>query len=170
MAVSIGIGALLALVLIVIVSIATSGTVEPSNPLDGRHLATFELTSLGTGKVASPWASGHPAVVVFFASWCEPCAAELPMVAHWVSTHDLGRVEVIGVDVSDSTSAGRSFASHAHVMFPVGSDPQSALAANEFALPGLPDTVFVNGSGVVTSAVNGAVTQSQLAADVQQLQ
>lgn len=170
MGVSIGIGAVLAITLIVIVSVVTGGSAQPGNPLDGHRLAPFRLATLTTGHVASPWSSGHPAVVVFFASWCDPCRAEMPMVEKWVTSHDLGRVDVLGVDVNDGTTAGRDFTSHAKVTFPVGVDPRSTLSSSEFLLPGLPDTVFVDGRGVVESAINGAVTPTELAAGVQQLQ
>jgi cytochrome c biogenesis protein CcmG, thiol:disulfide interchange protein DsbE len=170
MLVSIGAGTTLAIVLIVIVSIVTGGSAQPGNPLDGHHLAKFRLTGLSGGHVESPWATGHPAVVVFFASWCAPCKAELPMVASWVSSHDLAPVDVIGVDVNDENPAGEAFARTSKVTFPVGVDPVSTLANSEFSLPGLPDTVFVGANGDVVSAINGPVSLRELATGVEQLQ
>lgn len=170
MFVSLVAGTTLAIVLIVIVSVVTGGSAQPGNPLDGRHLDSFTLPGLTGGSVTSPWTTGHPAVVVFFASWCTPCVAELPVVARWVDRHALAPVEVIGVDVNDTTAAGRTFAHASGVTFRVGVDPASTLASSEFLLPGLPDTVFVSGAGVVSSAVNGAVTMTELATGVAQLQ
>ena len=160
--ISLGLGAVVAAVLIVVVSLATGGSATPTNVLDGTRVASFSIPSLDHGRVVAPWRSGHPAVVLFFASWCGPCTAEIPRVATFVEHHHLGRVRVVGVDVNDGVSAGRSFVRHAGVRFPVGVDPRSNLSSREFRLPGLPDTVFVNGDGVVTSVVVGSVSNAQL--------
>jgi thiol-disulfide isomerase/thioredoxin len=170
MFISLGAGAILALALIVVVSLATNGNSAPQNALDGHRVAPFTLSSLATGTVASPWSTGHPAVVIFFASWCTPCKAELPRVATWVAHHALGDVRVIGVDVNDETVPARAFVAHASVRFPVGTDPRSVLAGSEFDLPGLPDAVFVRGNGTVASVVVGAVSDVQLTTGVSSLQ
>jgi thiol-disulfide isomerase/thioredoxin len=169
MFVSLGIGTAVALLLIVAVSIATGGgnnSLFQPNALDGKSLTPITLPGFGVGKVTTPWASGHPTVVVFYASWCQPCKEELPRVATFVRTNDLGNVRFFGVDFNDGFSAGKSMAAKSKVTFPSGFDKGGTATTVPFNLPGLPDTVFVNSNGTVSHYVIGPVSNAQLAAGV----
>jgi len=172
MFVSLGIGTVLAIALIVVVSLLTGGTVtgaQGQNALVGTSLRDFSATGLSGGTVRAPWTSGHPAVVVFFASWCEPCKAEMPRVAAYVSSHHLGDVRVVGVDYEDAKTSARHFVTKDRVTFPVAYDTSGLLTAGVFKLQGLPDTVFVNGHGVVTEVHVAAVSDAQLSAGIKAL-
>ncbi len=169
MIVSLSLGTVMAVALIAIVSVLTGGSTQAPNVLDGTTVKSFSLAGLNGGTVRAPWSSGHPAVVVFFASWCGPCKAELPRVAAYESGHALGKVRFVGVDVNDPANSGQAFTDNAGVAFPVGRDPSSLLASQEFQLAGMPDTVFVNSNGTVSNVVIGAVSTTELAADISQL-
>src|ERR1700722_19005683 len=87
MFVSIGIGTVLAVALIVIVSVLTGGSVQnddgqtASSELVGTTVPSFTLAGLNGGKVVAPWATGQAGVLIFFASDCGPCHKEMPKVA-----------------------------------------------------------------------------------------
>lgn len=159
-------GVAVALALILVLATVSTDAGSGHDVLVGRRLAPFHLAALRGGEVAAPWSTGHPTVVVFFASWCRPCRTELPRVAAYLARHPLGAVRVLGVDVGDTTGPGLAMVEGAGVRFPVGTDPDSSLAAGEFQLIGMPDTVFVSGRGVVTDVVQGAVSDQQLAVGI----
>src|SRR5579863_4618447 len=101
MGLSLGLGATVALVLIIVVSILTGGHVtngNSTNALVGKRVATFSLGGLERGTVTAPWQSHHAAVLIFFASFCEPCKSEMPKVAKYLRYHNEGSIRVIGVD------------------------------------------------------------------------
>jgi thiol-disulfide isomerase/thioredoxin len=169
MFVSLSLGAVLAVSLIVLVSILTGGGnsgLFSSNVLDGHVVSSFTLPGLNGGQQRAPWASGYPTVVVWYASWCTPCKEELPRVATYERTHELGTVRFYGVDYNDATSAGRSFARHAGVRFASGVDAHGDVTTSPFNLGGLPDTAFINSDGTVRYFVYGPVTNAQLAAGI----
>ena len=169
MFVSLGLGTLGALALIIVVSIATGGGnsgLFQSDTLDGTKIASFTLPGLSGGHVETPWASGHPTVLVWYASWCEPCKQELPRVAAYARSHQLGTVRFFGVDYNDSLGAGRSFARSSKVGFTSGVDAVGDVTTSSFQLNGLPDTVFVNSNGTVRYKVRGLVSNAQLAAGI----
>jgi thiol-disulfide isomerase/thioredoxin len=172
MLISIGLGVTIAVILITVVSLLTGGEANslftPST-LDGTKLPALGLPGLTAGTVDGPWTKGHPAVVVFFASWCAPCKEELPRVARWEEGHDLGAVRFIGVDSNDQRSSGRAFARSSGVAFPSGFDEQGTVTASAFSIENLPDTVFVDAAGRVAHLVVGSVTNRQLAAGVAEL-
>ncbi len=166
---SLGLGTAVALTLIVVVSLLTGGGnsgLFSANALDGATVAPISFPGFNGNTVRTPWASGHPTVVIFYASWCQPCKEELPRVASYVSTHQLGTVRFFGVDYNDNTASGQTFAAHAKVTFVSGIDATGSKTTTAFNLPGLPDTVFVNSNGVVSHYVIGPVSNAQLAAGI----
>ncbi|HEY7931998.1 MAG TPA: TlpA disulfide reductase family protein [Acidimicrobiales bacterium] len=176
MFVSLGIGTTVAIVLIVTVSFLTStrnanapsGALPPS-ALVGKHVKAFSTAGLTGATVHAPWASGHPGVVIFFASWCGPCQKELPKVAAYLDAHPTGHVRVVGVDVSDANAAGLHFVRKSGVHFAVATDPNFSITAGLFGFGQIPETVFVNAQGVVQQVYFGAIPVQQLKAGLLRL-
>ncbi len=169
MFVSIGIGTAIAVILIAVVSILTGGKVTnaPAPPaLVGTRLASFSEAGLEGGTINAPWGAGHPSVVVFFASWCGPCKAELPALSKYLAAHSVGKVVVLGVDTQDSRGSGRNMVTKDKLKFPVMFDPQSTVAAGDFKIGALPDTVFVTAKGVVHAMTIGAISPDQFASGI----
>ena len=164
MFVSLGIGTAVAVALIVVVSLLTGGR-SSANALVGTEARAFTLPALSGGSVSAPYATGRPTVLVFMASYCAPCRAELPHLVSYLRDHSTGSVRVIGVDTSDQRQAALAFVHHDAVPFPVAFDPNSTVAAS-FRLAFLPDTVFVNARGKVANVVIGKITPQEFASDV----
>ena len=173
MFVSIGIGVVLAALLIGVVSLLTSGRGPagsvPTSALVGTRVKGFTLGGLDGGSVRSPWSTGHASVLIFFASDCGPCQHEMPLVAAYVRSHDLSPISVVGVDVVDARSAAQRFVRRDGVTFPVAFDPTSAVTTGIFNFLGIPETVFVTGRGVVTGVYSGAIPPGQLASGIRRL-
>jgi len=144
-------------------------TSAPRNALVGSRVSGFQLPGLSGGSVSAPWSTGHPAVVVFFASWCGPCHAELRELGPKIATSGYDGVAVVGVDGDFSSSSGIAFVRSSDVRFPVGHDSLLSVSNALFKLPGYPATVFVKGNGVVSDVVLGALSTSQLERDTARL-
>ena len=86
-----------------------------------------------------------PLIVNLWASWCDPCRRELPLMQK-VAAQTAGRVTVLGVDTGDRRDAGASFAADKGVSFPTLFDPDKKLA-NAIAGTNLPITIFMDASG-----------------------
>lgn len=172
MFVSLGIGTVIAIALITVVSVLTGGTVQNSTPppappaLVGTTLPSVHESSVAGPTIAAPWNTHHATAVIFFASWCEPCRTELPALAKYLASHRLAHVTVLGVDTQDARGAARNVVAKDHLTFPVMFDPQSTVAAGTFQLGALPDTVFVTAQGVVQHMNIGPITPAKFAAGV----
>jgi peroxiredoxin len=163
----IGIGTVVAVALIVVVSILTGGPVKsnnglPTSNLVGKSVKGFTLTGLNGGTQTAPWASGHPGVLIFFASYCGPCHKEMPKVATYLRTHDEKPIVVMGVDAVDVRSSAQAFIKKSKVTFPIAFDPNGVVTTNIFKFETVPETVFVSKRGVVEQVYFGAIPVAQL--------
>jgi cytochrome c biogenesis protein CcmG/thiol:disulfide interchange protein DsbE len=149
------------IVAIIGVSLATSGTQQapPSYPA----AAGFTLPALGqTGQqVSLSQYAGKPVIVNFWASWCEPCQQETPLLASWYK-QEHGHVTLLGLDENDTTANALKFARAKGVSYPIGFDPQVKVAL-AYNVDGLPQTFFLNAQHRIVDHVLGAVTKAQLA-------
>ena len=135
----------------------------PSSSLVGTHVRAFTAPGLEGGSVTAPWRSGHPAVLIFFASYCGPCRHEMPLVARYLRRHDTSPVRVVAVDALDERAAATSMMKRDGVKFPVIFDPNGTVTTGEFGFDTVPESVFVNAKGVVTNVYYGAIPASTLA-------
>jgi len=143
----------------VAVSLATSGT-GGSPPAPAAAGFTLDsLTAPGQHITLSQY-QGKPLIVNFWASWCEPCQQETPLLASWY-TRQHGHVIIVGLDENDTAASALQFAKAKGVSYPIGVDPQLA-AANAYGVTGLPQTFFLNAQHRIVDHVLGAVTQADL--------
>jgi thiol-disulfide isomerase/thioredoxin len=110
-------------------------------------LPDVELACLGGGRpVRLSELTGEPTVINLWASWCEPCRKELPLLAR--ADRELGdRVRFLGVDVADAApEAALRLADLSGITYPQLADPDSR-ARGGLRVSGLPQTVFVDARG-----------------------
>ena len=174
MFISIGLGTVVAVALITVVSILTGGKVTsggnaPNAALVGTHVKSFSLDGLKGGTQTSPWKTGHASVLIFFASWCGPCQGEMPKVATYIRTHNPSPVVVLGMDANDPLGSARAFVKKDDVTFPVAFDSHGAVTSGVFGFQNIPETVFLNAKGVVTDVYYGAVPTKRLIAGIKSL-
>ena len=104
--------------------------------------------------------AGKPLIVNFFASWCEPCQQETPLLARFYRAEH-GKVAIVGLDENDGQASALSFTHKEGVSYPVGFDPQ-VVAASAYGVAGLPQTFFLDARHRIVDRVFGAVTQADL--------
>jgi cytochrome c biogenesis protein CcmG/thiol:disulfide interchange protein DsbE len=151
---------------VVVVSLATTNTSSANPSSASPHYpaaAGFTLPALGqAGKqISLSQYQGKPVIVNFWASWCEPCQKETPLLASWYKQQH-GRVVLLGLDENDTTANALKFAHAKGVSYPIGFDPQVTVAL-AYNVDGLPQTFFLNAQHRIVDHVLGAVTSAQLA-------
>jgi cytochrome c biogenesis protein CcmG, thiol:disulfide interchange protein DsbE len=128
---------------------------------------SFSLPALGQPGSTVSLASyaGQPVIVNFFASWCEPCQRETPLLARYYTSH-AGHVNLIGIDANDEQAAALRFIAKVGVRYPIGWDPFPASTTTSYGVEALPQTFFLNAQHRIVAHVVGAVTAPVLARDV----
>ena len=108
--------------------------------------------------------AGAPVVVNFFASWCEPCKAELPDFA--AVNAELGdEVTFIGVNVRDGEDDARRLLEETGVGFVIARDPSGSLA-EAFGVVNMPSTFFLDAEGRIVSSRPGTLSADELRAEI----
>ncbi len=88
---------------------------------------------------------GRVVFLDFWASWCDPCRASIPLVQHFARTHP--GVVVESIDVGEDLRTVRPFAER-FAMRDVALDPTQA-TAHAFAVDGFPTVVAIDPAGRV---------------------
>ena len=94
---------------------------------------------------------GRVVFLDFFASWCEPCKLELPMVEQFARTHP--DVAVVPVDVGEPRVVAARFAK-SYKLQHVALDPTSS-AQGFFQVQGFPTIVVIDPQGRVRATWSG---------------
>jgi cytochrome c biogenesis protein CcmG, thiol:disulfide interchange protein DsbE len=152
--------------LVVIVALAVAGATVGTGSAAPHSLGKAKNFTLGVlghpgQQISLQSMAGRPVIVNFFASWCEPCQRETPLIARFYRDGG-GRPAILGVDVNDSASKAMTFVHKSGVTYPVVADPMPMKAAIAYNLPGLPATFFLNARHIIVKRVYGPVTQAEL--------
>jgi thiol-disulfide isomerase/thioredoxin len=138
-----------------------------SHPLTGRPAPALPHESLigGPLTLASLLAGAHgrPALVVFWASWCTPCAEEAPELERF-ATSASGRGRIVAVDWSDPVLTDvRKFLRRYSWTFPVLRDTEG-LVGIAYRIADLPTTFVIDAHGRIRAALRGPQSVGSLRA------
>jgi cytochrome c biogenesis protein CcmG/thiol:disulfide interchange protein DsbE len=119
----------------------------------------------GSHYVLHP-ARGHVTVVNIWAAWCAPCRSEIPRVVHAAAAYRSRGVRVVTIDTRDGPTAARALLADVHAQHLLAvEDPDGRLAIS-WGATGVPETVVVDGHGIVRARWLGAVSRGWLNAEV----
>lgn len=135
-----------------------------SDPLLGHAAPTFTLPLLkgqNGQKLSLANFKGKPLVINFWSSTCEPCKDEMPLLeTQWERMQSKG-VAFLGIDVEDTTSNGLDFMQQHGVTYPSVIDSGGSTLVS-YGVTYTPETIFVDRTGKVISAVRMEITSQQL--------
>jgi cytochrome c biogenesis protein CcmG/thiol:disulfide interchange protein DsbE len=132
-------------------------------PVPALTLAPVEgLTDSGRalpGFSAADLAKGEPTVVNFWASWCQPCVEEHPLL---IALAKRTGVAVVGVNYKDQPESARRFLARLGNPFrAVGADPAGRVAI-EWGVYGMPESFVIDGRGTIVYKHVGPITAETL--------
>ena len=122
------------------------------------------LSGGGRGSLADY--RGKIVVVNFWASWCEPCREESPLLRRW--HHRIsrdGRALVLGIDILDARADARAFAREYELDYPMLRDGEGD-ALGEWGVVAYPETFVIDRRGRIAASRRGPVDEAFLRKEV----
>ena len=130
------------------------------SPLVGKQAPGFELVDLDGHAVRLGDLRGKPVVLNFWATWCQPCIVEHPVLIDGARRYD-GRVEFIGVVYQDEPELIRRFLATRGAWGRSVVDPGGEVAI-AYGVYGAPETFFIDGEGTIQEKITGPVNPGLL--------
>jgi cytochrome c biogenesis protein CcmG/thiol:disulfide interchange protein DsbE len=128
-------------------------------------LARVVERAAADGRIALAELRGTPIVLNFWASWCDPCRTEAPVLE--LGWRQAGRqgVLVLGLDMQDVTGDAREFLREFSITYPNVREAGKE-TSRRYGVTGLPETFFISARGQIVGHVIGALTPDQLRAGI----
>jgi cytochrome oxidase Cu insertion factor (SCO1/SenC/PrrC family) len=131
----------------------------------GGKAAPFTLTSTDGSLVTLSDLSGKPLVINFWATYCPPCKAEMPMLEQQVGAQP--GVRLVLVNEGESRTAARAFLDDLGIKQAALLDSDTSVLRS-YGLFALPTTIFVRADGTIdrryVGQLDAAVLQAELSA------
>ena len=99
---------------------------------------------------------GRAVLLNFWASWCEPCRAEMPSLKALAQLEGDKRLVVLAVNFKESGATIARYLQATQLQLPVVPDPQGVLA-RQWGVSVYPSTVLMGADGRVRGVVRGEV-------------
>ena len=134
---------------------AVEGT---DSSLVGMPAFDFELPMLDGAKFRLSQRRGTTIVLDFWASWCGPCMQRLPKVAGVVAACDRERVQLVAVNLQETSAEATDALRRLKLEIPVALDSDGKVA-KEYGATSIPYTVVVGPDGTVARVFVGTGPQ-----------
>jgi cytochrome c biogenesis protein CcmG, thiol:disulfide interchange protein DsbE len=127
----------------------------------GDVAPNFDLPSLEGDRVSLSELRGQPVIVNFWASWCNPCRQEFPILADTLDEYESDGLAVVGVTYRDIESDSRDFADEFGATWPLAVD-EDGVAAQAYGVRAIPVTFFIDADSVVVARLFGFTSADAL--------
>jgi cytochrome c biogenesis protein CcmG/thiol:disulfide interchange protein DsbE len=111
---------------------------------------------------------GKVVVLNYWASWCDPCRSESPLLERWHRRIAGKGGTVLGVDLLDIDSDARDFIRKYKLTYPMLRDRNGTTQA-DFGVAGYPETFVIDRRGRVAALKRGPVDEAWLRSTVDPL-
>ena len=133
----------------------------------GRVAEDFELPLRDGSTFRLADHIGREAIVLnFFATWCQPCRAEMPELQYYVKKMkgDGKPFVLLAIDAQETPAQVDAFVRRLDLGFPVGIDGDGALM-KRYGVEAFPTTVVIGADGRIKLYQAGAISNAEVAFD-----
>ena len=139
---------------------------EPTGPVGiGSKAPVFDLPALEGGSMSSADLTGRPVVLNFWATWCQPCRKEFPVLN---ALHRDPRVEVVTIALDEEGEARvRPFVRREELEYRVLLGDQQTF--ERFGGYTIPHTLVLDPEQTIVGVYRGPASEAKLEADLRRI-
>lgn len=142
------------------------GDRAPELTVRGSGGRSLPLTDLAGNPIRLAGLRGHPVWIDFWASWCPPCQAEMPVLRDVYRSYESRGLVLIAISVQETSLADvRAYARRYGLPYTVAADLNGDVF-REYRVYGLPTQLFLDADGVIRSVVQGPVDYNTAVANL----
>ena len=136
---------------------STAGAVAHESTVAGARASDFTLRDLDGRQVHLSDFAGKVVLLDFWATWCVPCAAELPQLERLYEAHQAEGLIVLGIDMDGPESVAQvvPFARRYNLTFPTLLDEETRVVNVYDPQRVAPMTVLIDRRGIIARVRNG---------------
>lgn len=133
-------------------------------PKVGSPAPDFELPDRFGIPIRLSALTGSIVVINFWASWCQPCREEMPILQAISEKYTDQGLVVLGVNTTytDSLDEALAFVDELKLTFPILFDETGEVGEEMYKVYGLPTSYWIDREGVIRSVQLGAMTEDQM--------
>ena len=133
----------------------------PEAPMVGYGAPDFTLTNLDGKSVHLRDFRGRVVLINFWATWCEPCRTEMPILQSAYRVNQPLGLEILAVNFDEPRGEVQEFRDHMFLGFTMLLDPGGVIQ-RLYRVSGYPTTFLVDREGVIRAQHVGILNESQL--------
>jgi len=126
------------------VNASAADTAAPDFTLPAKTGAAVQLSKY----------KGSVVMLNFWASWCHPCRAEMPLMDQIYKKYAAAGFVLLGVNVDTDSADAQKFLAQVPVSFPIAYDRENKVA-KIYSVETMPTTVFIDRKGRVRQLHRG---------------
>ena len=138
----------------------SSDGIATNTLLIGSQLPAIKLENVEGQEVSTQSLLNKPLIINVWYSTCEPCRRELPALAN-ADTQYRDQVRFVGVNIKDSATVAKEFASQYGVKFELLLD-KNGLFISQLGIATAPVTLAIDPQGLIVGQKAGEISASEL--------
>ncbi len=140
---------------------------SPAVPGQNSSAPDFKLQNISGDDIRLGDYRGKPVLINFWATWCGPCKAEMPLIQKYYQKYSPDLV-VLAVNNDEPANDVESYVDEMSLTFTVLLDPGEKVE-NTYRVDAYPTSIFVNSDGVIEYRQIGVLNENQLVQYLNQL-
>lgn len=127
---------------------------QPAKSLVNHKAPQFALPDLHGRRVDLAGMRGKVVLLNFWATWCAPCEAEMPVFSGWQQKYGAKGLQVIGISMDDSAGPVRKLVARLKPDYAIAMG-NAELGDRYGGVLGLPLTYLIDRKGIVRAQFQG---------------